>query len=259
MFFFFSALKIHCSQACKTLLDRLGGYKFAERGIVGMKGKGEVLTYWLVGEEHEHQARRTDEREKRRAHLNNRHSSKKGVKSVQDANGCPGGAPRSSLKSRNLSLTPSPRNNLSRCASLESPKKLRFASNHTLEFPNPYQKCSRDPLLEVIKDNSPSKRNLSRLSEGSLGVGESFCMNHLSASCPCIEHFSPTATKPPPLPVLDTTASSSEPMLCASAPVSPGDCSSQEFPLVPCGPPSDEANTPLLSRQETGFIKVRTH
>lgn len=220
-----------------------------------MKGKGEVLTYWLVGEDHEHQSRRTEEREKRRADLSSRHSTKKGIKGLQDANGCPGGAPRSSLKNRNLSLTPSPRNNLSRCASLESPKKLRFASNHTLEFPNPYQKCSRDPLLEVIKDNSPSKRNLCGLSE----VGENFCVNHLSASCPCIEHFSPPATKPPPLPLLETGNSSSEPMLCASAPVSPGGCSSQEFPLVTCGGPSDEPDTPLLSRQETGFIEVRTH
>ncbi|KAH3863877.1 hypothetical protein DPMN_026882, partial [Dreissena polymorpha] len=43
-------LKIHCSVPCKRLLDLLGGYIVRERGIVSMKGKGEVLTFWLLGE-----------------------------------------------------------------------------------------------------------------------------------------------------------------------------------------------------------------
>ncbi|KAG8315277.1 hypothetical protein J6590_074375 [Homalodisca vitripennis] len=243
------ALKIHCSQACKHLLDRLGGYKLVERGIVGMKGKGDVLTYWLVGEEHEFQLRRTEEREKRRVELSSRHSTKRG-KSQQDSNGCMGGAPRSSLKNRNLALTPSPRSHLSRCASLESPKKLRFASNHALEFSKPYQRCSKDPLLEVIKDNSPSKRNLCGVNEST----ETFCVNHLSASCPCIENYSPPIDKPPCLPLLEL-GSNSEPALCASAPVSPHECCMLESPLLV---PPDEATAPLLSRQESS-IMVRTH
>ncbi|XP_064623318.1 guanylate cyclase 32E-like [Lineus longissimus] len=45
------ALKIHLSAECKHILDRLGGYKIEERGFVTMKGKGEQLTYWLIGEE----------------------------------------------------------------------------------------------------------------------------------------------------------------------------------------------------------------
>ena len=44
-------LKIHCSHRCKALLDRLGGYRLEERGEVTMKGKGAMVTYWLVGEE----------------------------------------------------------------------------------------------------------------------------------------------------------------------------------------------------------------
>lgn len=42
-------LKIHISQQCKNALDELGGYIVKERGYVNMKGKGDVLTYWLEG------------------------------------------------------------------------------------------------------------------------------------------------------------------------------------------------------------------
>ncbi|VEN37483.1 unnamed protein product [Callosobruchus maculatus] len=42
-------LKIHISGQCKEALDKLGGYLIEERGLVNMKGKGEVRTYWLVG------------------------------------------------------------------------------------------------------------------------------------------------------------------------------------------------------------------
>ncbi|XP_050090825.1 receptor-type guanylate cyclase Gyc76C-like [Anopheles aquasalis] len=41
------ALKIHISQQCKDALDQLGGYVIVERGRIAMKGKGEVMTYWL--------------------------------------------------------------------------------------------------------------------------------------------------------------------------------------------------------------------
>lgn len=44
-------LKIHISPQCKEKLDRLGGYLTEERGVVSMKGKGEVITYWLTGTE----------------------------------------------------------------------------------------------------------------------------------------------------------------------------------------------------------------
>lgn len=42
-------LKIHISAQCKNALDELGGYIIKERGYVNMKGKGDVLTYWLEG------------------------------------------------------------------------------------------------------------------------------------------------------------------------------------------------------------------
>uniref|UniRef100_A0A182M650 Guanylate cyclase domain-containing protein n=1 Tax=Anopheles culicifacies TaxID=139723 RepID=A0A182M650_9DIPT len=47
------ALKIHVSHTTKTLLDTFGTFELAERGLVPMKGKGEMLTYWLNGERSE--------------------------------------------------------------------------------------------------------------------------------------------------------------------------------------------------------------
>lgn len=42
-------LRIHISPQCKEKLDKLGGYLTEKRGIVNMKGKGDVITYWLIG------------------------------------------------------------------------------------------------------------------------------------------------------------------------------------------------------------------
>ncbi|XP_035208191.1 receptor-type guanylate cyclase Gyc76C-like isoform X2 [Stegodyphus dumicola] len=44
-----SALKIHISDHCRKILERLGGYEIQSRGLVKMKGKGEMKTYWLLG------------------------------------------------------------------------------------------------------------------------------------------------------------------------------------------------------------------
>lgn len=46
------ALKIHISPQCKEKLDKLGGYITERRGLIAMKGKGDVVTYWLIGELH---------------------------------------------------------------------------------------------------------------------------------------------------------------------------------------------------------------
>uniref|UniRef100_A0A8D8KW69 Guanylate cyclase n=2 Tax=Culex pipiens TaxID=7175 RepID=A0A8D8KW69_CULPI len=47
------ALKIHVSSTTKQLLDTFGTFDVTERGLVPMKGKGEMLTYWLNGEKTE--------------------------------------------------------------------------------------------------------------------------------------------------------------------------------------------------------------
>ena len=43
-------LKIHISQSTKLILDKFGTFDVVERGLVEMKGKGKMLTYWLNGE-----------------------------------------------------------------------------------------------------------------------------------------------------------------------------------------------------------------
>ena len=43
-------LKIHISKECNQELTRVGGFVTQERGLVPMKGKGDVLTYWLLGQ-----------------------------------------------------------------------------------------------------------------------------------------------------------------------------------------------------------------
>lgn len=45
------ALKIHISDATYGLLQKIGGYNFEERGVVHIKGKGEMRTYWLMSED----------------------------------------------------------------------------------------------------------------------------------------------------------------------------------------------------------------
>ena len=42
-------LRIHMSKESYAELELLGGYETEERGYVSMKGKGDVLTYWLLG------------------------------------------------------------------------------------------------------------------------------------------------------------------------------------------------------------------
>lgn len=54
------ALKIHISSQCRDLLVKIGGYDIADRGLVKMKGKGELRTYWLLGHKAGPQHRRVD-------------------------------------------------------------------------------------------------------------------------------------------------------------------------------------------------------
>lgn len=44
------ALKIHLSRTTKELLDEYGTFELEERGLLDVKGKGQMKTYWLLGE-----------------------------------------------------------------------------------------------------------------------------------------------------------------------------------------------------------------
>lgn len=43
-------LKIHCSEGFKKVLDKIGGYELVERGLIEVKGKGSMKTFWLNGQ-----------------------------------------------------------------------------------------------------------------------------------------------------------------------------------------------------------------
>lgn len=94
-----------------------------------MKGKGEQRTYWLLGEDEDARNKRTYERSQRRGSraLNKfiQGTIKQNQMTQQQLNEA---GIRSSLKNKGL-----PRNSLTRSSSLESPKKLRFATGSLLE------------------------------------------------------------------------------------------------------------------------------
>lgn len=126
-----------------------------------MKGKGERLTHWLIGEDPVLREERNRERE------NKRNGSAKKNCATNPL------IPRSSLKNKSLV-----RSTFMRCSS-ESPKRLRFASSDQLD-----QKCSRvNSQLEAIVDSSPCKPKASCAMRSS-------CMESWrssSNSCPCVE------------------------------------------------------------------------
>ncbi|XP_065090662.1 guanylate cyclase 32E [Ochlerotatus camptorhynchus] len=45
------SMKIHISSVTYNLLKKIGGYRFEERGVIKVKGKGDMRTFWLVGED----------------------------------------------------------------------------------------------------------------------------------------------------------------------------------------------------------------
>lgn len=86
-----------------------------------MKGKGDQKTYWLQGEDEIARQYRTKER-------NDRRGSRALMKAQLESKSHPSDTgPKSSLKNRNF-----PKPLIPRSSSLESPKKLRFASGNLL-------------------------------------------------------------------------------------------------------------------------------
>ncbi|XP_035734350.1 guanylate cyclase 32E-like isoform X1 [Vespa mandarinia] len=159
-----SPLKIHCSSETKKLLDELGGFSLIERGVVSMKGKGDRLTYWLIGEDPVSREERWKERTNRKNATNG-----KCTNTIDPL------VPRSSLKNKSLMSS-----TFMRCSS-ESPKRLRFASSDQLD-----QKCIRTSnQLESIVDNSPCKPKLSSSSLMKAACIENWRSS--SNSCPCVE------------------------------------------------------------------------
>ncbi|XP_030761658.1 guanylate cyclase 32E [Sitophilus oryzae] len=212
-------LKIHCSKTCRDLLSKLGGYQLVERGLVTMKGKGNQQTYWLLGEDQHFRRIRKDLREKRRAEL----SGKIVRTSHPDSNGHYT-VTRSSLKNKNVLKSPLPR-----CSSLESPKKLRFASVDL------QQTQADSQYLESISD-SPHKIDLSQ-----------HCCQDIwrtsSTSCPCIENLANSAAALAQMALLSDDQKLAKP-ICYSVPTLYCHLS------VPSGAPTQTISAPTSPRRQ---------
>ncbi|KAL0841978.1 hypothetical protein ABMA28_014201 [Loxostege sticticalis] len=185
-------LKIHCSAACKSLLDQLGGYILEERGIVSMKGKRDQMTYWLRGEEPAAAAARAKRRAQREDTAPPPLVEKRGQ--------------RSSLKSRNWKNQVG---GLHRCCSLESPKKLRFASGNHLEShtDSVLHHRSDNYLMEVVGEGRLAPTQRSDLLEA-----PSLRHEYTSVSCPIIEHADcPPPPHTPSAPLLSSDETPCEP------------------------------------------------
>eukprot|EP00057_Strongylocentrotus_purpuratus_P003337 XP_003726436.1 PREDICTED: atrial natriuretic peptide receptor 1-like [Strongylocentrotus purpuratus] len=44
-------MKIHISDDFKSVLDTIGGFQTEPRGIIEVKGKGNMFTHWLLGKD----------------------------------------------------------------------------------------------------------------------------------------------------------------------------------------------------------------
>lgn len=45
----FTALRIHVSDATRCILEKFGTFQLELRGEVELKGKGRVISHWLLG------------------------------------------------------------------------------------------------------------------------------------------------------------------------------------------------------------------
>ncbi|MPC11233.1 Speract receptor [Portunus trituberculatus] len=161
-----AALKIHCSVLCRNILAKVGGYILEERGQVKVKGKGEMTTYWLVGEDPEWKRRREKTRRQRGFYPARNGCVGGGGGSSM---GIGGGAARGSLRCVRTPASPLP-NTLS----LESQKFLKFTisdelgihcthevATHEASPPAPASPASDDggtmrrPALEAKRNSYP--------------------------------------------------------------------------------------------------------
>ncbi|CAH1968124.1 unnamed protein product [Acanthoscelides obtectus] len=205
--------KIHCSLPCRDLLVKLGGYHLVERGVVSLKGKGDQRTYWLVGEEARARAERREARSRRRAGLatNEEETGANGELGGSRLKNRGGGVGRSSLKIHGRKI--------SRWNSVESPKKLRFASGENLEI-TPSATCP------PLRPQTPPKFYLYTPTH------QHVCCRPASTSCPCIENLANSAATLARTFLEEEGGSNSVPTLCyklsvpfhhaVSAPASPG-------------------------------------
>ncbi|KAK8405682.1 hypothetical protein O3P69_001881 [Scylla paramamosain] len=149
------ALKIHCSVLCRNILAKVGGYILEERGQVKVKGKGEMTTYWLVGEDPEWKRRREKTRRQRGFHPARNGCVGGGGGSTM---GIGGGTARGSLRCVRTPASPLP-NTLS----LESQKFLKFTLSDELAIRCTHEEAALEasppaPASPVSEDGGTMRR-----------------------------------------------------------------------------------------------------
>ncbi|KAG8192571.1 hypothetical protein JTE90_015205 [Oedothorax gibbosus] len=165
-------LRIHCSEACKILLDKLGGYKLDERGVISIKGKGEMSTYWLEGQE--------DYRVKKSFKQNYSIQTPDVLRSVT----------RSSLRHSKFS-----RFNPNRRLSLESQKKIRFASSSPKMFTGYTPNSETTPMYDQ-RSSLTDESDTSPPASSMVASSSANCALTKGNSCPCLGENCEMCVKP---------------------------------------------------------------
>lgn len=165
-------LKIHISQSTKTILDKFRTFDITERGLVEMKGKGKMQTYWLNGEQHSELYTSTLNNSVAQSTTPNYDKTKeKDPLSVlrtgimrSRSNSL---IPPNDLKSRSNSLvllTPSSPTNPERTNSSVSPMATAGSVGNTVAFVNALTNNNQTILNNLVKTNNLKNCNLSNSS-----------------------------------------------------------------------------------------------
>ncbi|KPJ15012.1 hypothetical protein RR48_09039 [Papilio machaon] len=149
------------------------------------------MTYWLRGEEAGAAAERARRRSLRAhaAHAAHVAHAAHAAHAAGDVPPADRRGQRSSLKTRNWK---NQLGGLHRCCSLESPKKLRFASGNHLEShtDSVLHHRSDEYLMEVVGEGRPASQRSDLLEAPSLR------QEYTSVSCPIIEHVESSPAAP---------------------------------------------------------------
>ncbi|XP_035231048.1 atrial natriuretic peptide receptor 1-like [Stegodyphus dumicola] len=161
-------LRIHCSESFKQLLEKMKGYVLEERGIVNIKGKGQMRTYWLLGQD-----------DCRKLNV--------GENKIMEISPATQTTKKSSLKQKSK-LSDFLTSQRSLC--LESPKKIRFETNIL------HEQYKEIPLVGSSPKFSPTRLkrirsfellvNSNPVQENCAVSASSWCLINESISCPSL-------------------------------------------------------------------------
>lgn len=178
-------LKIHISQSTKTILDKFGTFDISERGLVEMKGKGKLHTYWLNGEKNSELYTSTLNNSTAAAATPNYDKTKEKDPLALLRTGIMRSRsnsliPPNDLKSRSNSLvllTPSSPSNTVDKTNQNTPASITGASSvgNTVAFVNALTNNNQSILNNLVKTNNLKNCNLSN-SSNKLKINNNVCV-----------------------------------------------------------------------------------